>query len=292
MQESASEPEALFVAHLDLLERVIRFASRHQGMENEVEDFSSWVKLRLIEDDYRILRKFEGRCSVATYFFIVVQRLLCDYRNHLWGKWRPSADAQKLGPLAVRIEVLLRRDRLPHDEALQALRRSGETLGADDFDALAAQIPERRPQATFVDASESENDLAVSSEQIESDAESNERLTVAKAVGETLTMGLAALQADDLAILRLHFDGGASVAEIARILHLEQKPLYRRISGICNTLRDRLLDAGVDASKANEIIGRPETALDVGLRAVGNSQARPSLTIGSESNAEGSSHDE
>jgi RNA polymerase sigma factor (sigma-70 family) len=286
MQESASGPEALFVTHLDLLERVIRSACRPHGMEAEVEDFSSWVKVRFIEDDYRIIRMFEGRCSMATYFFIVVQRLLSDYRNHLWGKWRPSVEAQNLGPLALRIEILLSRDRLPPDEALRALRDSGATISAEDFDALAARIPKRRPRTTFVDASDAHNDLAVSAEQIESDAASDERSAVAEVVVEALRSGLAVLPAEDRAILRLHFDGGASVAEIARILHLEQKPLYRRIRRICNTLRDRLLDAGVDADKANEIIGRPDIALDVGLRAVGNSQARPSPMIGSEPDAE------
>jgi RNA polymerase sigma factor (sigma-70 family) len=286
MPESVSGPEALFVAHLDLLERVTRSACRRYGMDHERDDFTSYVKVRLIEDDYRILRKFEGRCSLATYLSVVVQRMLSDYRIHLWGKWHPSAEARRLGPLALRIEILVRRDRRPADEAFRLLRESGETISRRDFDSLAARLPEHRPPVRFVDPSDAENDLSVSAEQIESDAAADERSTVANAVVVALRSGLAAMPVEDLAILRLHFDGGVSVADIARTLRLERKPLYRRIRRICNTLRDRFLAAGIDATRANEIIGRPEIALEVGLRAVGNSPACPSPNAGSEPDAE------
>jgi RNA polymerase sigma factor (sigma-70 family) len=287
MQEPVSEPEALFVAHLDLLERVIQSACRHQDVSFETSDFSSYVKVRLIEDDYRILRQFEGRCSLATYYVIVVRRMLSDYRIHLWGKWHPSAEARRLGPLALRVEVLLRRDRRPPDEAFQILAQSGHRLSRAEFDALAARIPMRQQRALFVAPEDVEGALAVSSEQIELDASSDERSTIAEAATDALRTGLADLPAADLAILRLHFDGGASVAEIARLLGLEQKPLYRRIRTICDGLRHRLVAAGVDAGRANEIIGRPDTVLEVGLRAVGNSPACPSANAGREMGAEG-----
>jgi RNA polymerase sigma factor (sigma-70 family) len=286
MPEPVSGPEALFIAHLDLLERVIRSACRRHAMDHEADDFGSYVKVRLIEDDYGILRKFEGRCSLATYLSIVVQRMLADYRIHLWGKWHPSAAAQRLGRQALRIEMLIRRDRRPPDEAFRLLGDAGETISRGEFDALLAQLPERRPRVRFIDPADAENDLAISSDAIESDVGARERSTLANTVAEALRRGLVAMPAEDKTILRLHFDGGLTVAEVARTLRIEQKPLYRRIRRICDSLRDRLLAAGIDAARANEIIGHPEIALEVGLRAVGMSPVRPSPDRGAEPDVE------
>src|SRR4029453_14108130 len=46
--------------------------------------------LRLVEDDYDVLRRFQARSSLPTYVTVVIQRLFLDYRNRLWGKWRPD----------------------------------------------------------------------------------------------------------------------------------------------------------------------------------------------------------
>jgi RNA polymerase sigma factor for flagellar operon FliA len=40
----------------------------------EADDFASHPKLKLIEDDYAILRKFQGRSSLRTYLTVVIER--------------------------------------------------------------------------------------------------------------------------------------------------------------------------------------------------------------------------
>src|SRR5256885_9925743 len=52
------------------------FRSRAFLSGADAEDFGSFVKLKLIENDYAALRKFEHRCSFAAYISVVVQRLL------------------------------------------------------------------------------------------------------------------------------------------------------------------------------------------------------------------------
>ena len=109
--EASIPPDQLFLKSLPLIEKLIAFASRRSRFGREDgEDFSSWVKVKLIENDYGVLRQFKGGCNLSTYLSVVVQRLAQDYRNHLWSKWRPSAEAIRLGPLAVRLEQLLVRD--------------------------------------------------------------------------------------------------------------------------------------------------------------------------------------
>lgn len=270
------EREDLLVANLPLIDRLIGSACRHQNLKPEdIEDFSSWVKLKLVEDDYAVLAKFGGRCALSTYLAIVIQRCLSDFRNHLWGKWRPSSRSERLGPLAVRIETLIRRDSHPPDEAFRMLISRGEIITRGDFDAIVAALPERRQRLRAVDVFDVEDELAVSPSHVEAAAERDDRSAAATIITAALSDALAGLLPEDRTILRLHFDGGLTIAEIARSLQLEQKPLYRRIKTICDRLRDRLLEAGINSSRVDEIIGQPDVLLDFGLRG-GNLGSRPS----------------
>src|ERR1019366_2147799 len=101
---------------------VISFVSaRHHLPGVEADDFASHVKLRLIEDDYAILRKFQRRSSLRTYLTVVIQRMFLDYRISAWGKWRPSAEAKRAGAVAVQLEQLMGRDGYRFGEACELL---------------------------------------------------------------------------------------------------------------------------------------------------------------------------
>src|SRR6202008_4136539 len=104
-------------------------ARRHQLSADEADELGSSVRLKLVENDYEVLRKFEGRSQLRTYLTTVVKRHFLDDRNARWGKWRPSAQARRLGPVAVLLDQFLTRDRLPFEEAVQAIEaRHGATI--------------------------------------------------------------------------------------------------------------------------------------------------------------------
>src|SRR5215470_20195503 len=96
---SAMSREQLFLSELALIERVIAWVSARRCLWGaDAEDFASTVKLRLIENDYEVLGRFEGRSSLKTYLTAVVTRMYLDYQVQRFGKWRPSAEARRLGP--------------------------------------------------------------------------------------------------------------------------------------------------------------------------------------------------
>ena len=98
---------------LALLDSVVWAVTRSRRMSPEdAEDFGQSVHLRLAERDYDIFRRFTGRSSLRTYLFVVVHRMLLDWQNHALGKWRPSAAAIRLGPVAVNLERLIDRDQI------------------------------------------------------------------------------------------------------------------------------------------------------------------------------------
>ena len=137
--------QRLLVDHLSVVDQIVRTTGRRRHLAApELEDFSSFVRLRLIENDYAILRKFQNRSSIWTYLSAVIERLSLDYCADKWGRWRPSAMAERLGPAAVVLERLVSRDGHTLEEALEIIR-SSHTFGLTKADLLKiwAQLPLR-----------------------------------------------------------------------------------------------------------------------------------------------------
>jgi DNA-directed RNA polymerase specialized sigma24 family protein len=76
----------------------------------------------LIENDYAILRQFEGRSSLSTFLVVVIQRLLIGERTRRTGRWHPSRETESLGAAGIALERIVRRERRTIDEALPILQ--------------------------------------------------------------------------------------------------------------------------------------------------------------------------
>ena len=100
------DPEKLLLESLNDLERIAAFACRRSGFQPaDTEDFASFVKLKLIENDYAILRKFEGRSAFRTWLTIVVFRnsggVMITPRRTLMAKartWRGTSGSAAVQP--------------------------------------------------------------------------------------------------------------------------------------------------------------------------------------------------
>ena len=136
------------MSNLGLIDRVVAFACRrYQLNTDDAEEFVSIVNVKLIDDDYAVLRAWEQRSSFKTYISIVVQRVALDYRIQTWGKWRASAEAKRLGELAEEVERLLLRDDRSLDEVLVALVQKHPHLTRESLRELADRFPVRSPTA-------------------------------------------------------------------------------------------------------------------------------------------------
>src|SRR5262245_15391764 len=121
--EAPADVKSLLLSAIPEIDRAVRVVARRYGLSAEdAEDLASDVRVRLIDDDYAALRRFDGRSSLRTYLVTIVHRLLLDDRRRRWGRWRPSAEALHGGPAAVRIEELLYRDGLGLEEAIETVR--------------------------------------------------------------------------------------------------------------------------------------------------------------------------
>jgi RNA polymerase sigma factor for flagellar operon FliA len=243
-----ADPAQAFVDHLPTIERVIGIIARRHGLgSTDADDFASWARTRIIDSDYAVFRKYAGRSSIPTYLGVVLGNLFHDYRNTVWGRWRPSAMALRSGPVAVRLEELLYRDGHTLREAIEVLRSAGVPLSDLEIGQLANRLPARQSMSE------------VSLEALDG--------TAAAAVGmarpgvgdddfAVLRAALAELPSEDRVIMRMRFWDDVSVADIARTLGLEQKPLYRRIDAIEAQLRALLTARGFDRERARDILFR------------------------------------
>ena len=269
-----SNIEAMFAASLEVVESVTRYVcQRHRLLAVEAQDFGSDVKAKLIENDYEAFRKFQQRSSLRTYLTIVIQRTYLDYRNHVWGKWRPSAEARRLGDVALRLETLIVRDGFSFDQACEHLR-TNEGVAATDSELVAifVRLPLRTRRATVDDEGQ---EIADPTSQIEDQVLFKERQAAARRILDALTNAVRALGDQDRLILRLRFQDGLAIANIARALHLEQKPLYRRFEALLHQLRQALEAGGIDAAEARDIVSRMEVDISLALR--GGMEARASI---------------
>jgi len=252
----------------------VAFACRRYRLDaDDAEEFASVAKLRLVEDDYAVLRAYEWRSSFTTFIGVVVQRMALDYRIHAWGKWHASAEAKRLGALAVELEQILHRDGRTLDEALTILGPKHDGVTRESLEALAGRLPRRAARRRDVELEEAASVAVVRPAEVEEPTFAAERRRESERVSSLISTLIARLPDDERLILQLRFEGGMSVAEIARALALDQKLTYRRIDRCMRDIRKELVQSGIEGRAVLDLIGRDEELLQFPF---GNPISRPS----------------
>jgi len=250
----AEHPERLLLEQLDWIERVGASICRRNGvLSDEASEFVSAVRLRLIEDDYAVMRKFRGESSIRTFLAVVIASFFHDYRVAKWGRWRPSAEARRAGRVAIRLEALIMRDHHSLVEAGEMLRSAGETTLTDrELGQLLMRLPRRtgRPVEVGSDFLDWAADPSAPAEIPEADEMDAARSVALRALDQAISR----LPNEDQVILRLRYWEGLGVADIARALCLPQKPLYRRLDQATSTLKDYLAANGISQIAVREIL--------------------------------------
>jgi RNA polymerase sigma factor for flagellar operon FliA len=252
------KPEDLFLQNLDLIDRIAAFVSRRNHVPPcEAEDFNSHVRFKLIEGNYAIIRKFEGRSTFATYLTTVIQRLYFQYRVQMWGKWRPSAEAKRIGDKGIAVERLLTRDGYTYGEVIEML-----TTGATpaftrrEIEAIHARLPLRQPRPVLV-AEAASRDVP-GRELPDAGLFGAERQHVAREAYALLDRAFGDLSNEERMILRMRYASSLKVPEIATALSLDTKKLYKRIEKMLVSLRGMLERAGIDRRVVDDILNVDE----------------------------------
>ncbi len=268
-------PGDLFRANLPLIDRTIdRVCRRSRLFGPDAEDFASEVRIALMADDYAVLRKWEQRSSLATFLTVVVQRMLADRRVRAYGRWHTSAEAQRLGDAAVVLERLLRRDRRTVEEAIPLVRAIDPSLTRADIEAMARRLPDRVDRPRPVDVEDVGEHVFVADDGADVGAIVHERQRLSAAASRAIRQAMEEMDPEDRTILHFHYGASMTLADISRALRLPQRPLYRRIERLHETLRKALIRSGIQEDAIADLIGTPENEMDFGWK---NGSAIPSL---------------
>lgn len=260
-----SEPSELLLQNLTALQQIITAVCRRKGMKpDDIEEFSGVVRLRLVENDYAVIRAYQGRSSFKTYLASVVPRMLIDHQRHEWGKWRDSAGAERLGDVAVELERLLHRDGRTLDEAVAVVSARHPELTRAEFVELASQLAPRNRRTVV--ALEEAGDLGFN------ETDRAENADTAARISRIVIAFIAGLPRDEQLVFKLRFDSAMSVTEISRSLRLEYGPLWRRLQKRFRQLRQQLEGAGVGTADIEKLVGS-DVLLDFQLK---NCALRPS----------------
>jgi RNA polymerase sigma factor (sigma-70 family) len=233
-------PPAPSADALTIVDQVARSLARSRRLStHDADDFVQSVHLRMAERGYRVLAEFEGRSSLRTYLTVVVQRLLIDWQNHEYGKWRPCKAAERLGDVGVQLDRLLNREGHTLEEAVGLLAGTTGTPEAA-LRAMAARVP-RRARRRTVPLDALPDHLLPFVDPIADAERRRARAAVRAAVANVLRR----LSHDDASLLRARFSGRLTVATVAEQRREDSRAVYRRLDRIKKTVRRQMLEVGV-----------------------------------------------
>ena len=256
-------PEWL-VENLAVIERATAAVCAHASLRGaDAEDFASMVKVALLDNDCAILRKWEGRSSLATYLTIVIRRMLIDHQRGD-GRFYASTEAQRRGEAAVLLERLVARDQHTMEDALVLVRARHPELTAAQLDEIARSLPCRRPRPRLVPIGDDDVERFAAKDATDERLRAIDRARRAEAASGAVRRAMASMNAEDRLILRLRFEREQSIADIARTLGVPQRPLYRRVESLLATLRGALEREGLDATQVTDLIGAEELDFSLG----------------------------
>lgn len=258
--------QRLLIDHLDLISQIVRTVGRRRHLSvAEREDFAGFVHLRLIENDYAILRKFQNRSSLWTYLAAVIERLSLDFCTEKWGRWRPSAMAERIGPIAVVFERLVTRDSHTVEEAIEILRTHHDAdLTYEQLRDMWQQLPSR---VRVTEVGEEAAEGLTSDDTAEARIEDAAREAEVARLQRALQAAFDRIAPQDRVLIALRFDQDLSIVEIAQLTGSSVPTLHRRLDKSVKQLRAALTEAGFDPRDVRNLIGHPSIALSPLLRA-------------------------
>ena len=258
--------QRLLLDHLDLVDQIVRTTGRRRHLSpTEREDFASFVRLRLVEDDYAILRKFQNRSTLWTYLAAVIERMSLDFCAEKWGRWRPSAMAERLGPIAVTLERLVTRDSHTIEEAMEIVRTNhdvGKTYA--ELRRIWDQLPVR---VRTTEVGEEAAAAVSSGDTSEIEVEDSDRQKRIERLQRALATAFDQIAAQDRVLIALRFDQDLSMVEIAKLTGSSVPTLHRRLDKSVKQLRQALSADGFDPREVAGLIGHHSIALSPLLRA-------------------------
>ncbi len=255
--------EDRFLEALPVIERAISYTcSRNGAFADDADEFAAHAKLKFVEDDYRILGAYQGKSALSTYVTTVTLNLFRDWRISRWGKWRPSASARRLGPVAVAFETLHFRDGFSIQESIETLRSRRIALEESDVERFVSDLPPRYGRRFVSDDALQARAGTVDTEEAAREAEN---AATGEHTRDALERSFEALSPEERFVLKAFFGEGLKLVDIARTMGVPQEAIYPMKNKALGRLRLALEAEGVTWDSVQGALASPSFDLRVGF---------------------------
>ncbi len=260
--DSPRERQHAVAANYPSVERGIRTVSRRFALtDDQTDELRSQVWLKLLEQEGRVFRRFNGRSRLSTYLTKVIARIHLDGCRSASGRWRASAEARRTGKTALVLERLLMRDGLTFDEAYEVLKtnfRVAETR--EQLEALRLRLPVRAPRQVV-----GETALAlIPSRDPVLEASMSTDHSLDASIKRALHQSIRSLSLRDRRILILRFQHDWTAPQIAEHLGVTSKTVYRRLDQTLTNLRSSLTSLTGASGAPSPEVSRPPVRFRLG----------------------------
>src|SRR4029079_14249037 len=141
------------------------------------------------------------------------------YRVAQWGKWRPSAEAKRLGDKAITIERLLSRDGYTLGEGVNILNTpTGSQYTREEIEVIYIRLPIRHGRPVIV-SDEVVAETVATSDSADENVEKHERECAMRRAVAELDRLVESMEDQDRIILQMRFWQALKVPDIANRLH-------------------------------------------------------------------------
>ena len=251
--------EHVLTNNVDLIDHIVTSIARRRRLSAvDTDELRSATYLRLIDNDYALLRHFRGNSKLGTYLTVVIDRICIDFCAQRSGRRRPTAVARRLGPVAIALERMVFRDGFTFNEAAETLKACDVVSGTrtELYELLWRLWPgqlRRHQSYSLCDTEGWGNAETFTSREGE---EGLERIR------STLLQVVGSLSERNRTLLDLRFGRDLPISAIAALLHENNSVVRRQLQRLVTELKRQLRDADITASDVNQIVGHASLVLD------------------------------
>lgn len=228
--------------------------------DNETLELNNRVLDKLRENNFKILRKFQGKAKISTYITAVIARQAVDFLREKKGRKRTKERAAKHGQLGEVVYEKIIKAGQPVAHAYKEMQTEyGYGGSLQDIEVMLDKIKgSARPKGLETIPAGYQN--PDSGEIIVPDPhDTPEQLAIESGrmekIKETVAHIVAGLSGEERLILRMRFpidedEKPKEIDQIAKLLGTSKKAVYHRITRILKKCRDLSVHSGV---KGNDI---------------------------------------
>ena len=249
-------PTSLIERNIKHIEETIRsIYIRHAMDDEEAEEFAAYVKYRLVEDDYKIIRKFKGISHIKTYLYTVINRIFLDEKRKQKGRWRPSKKAQNIGEPAVKLEELIYKYNHTFDEAYEVLKTNYKlTLDKNEAYEMALKLKRKRAKDIKIEAEESLINIPSKGLRPDEALHKKKLIEIQGQIETTVDAMRQKLSAEERLILKMRFGDNFKVSEIAKVLMRNRNDIDKSIKSILREFKEGILRKGININDVMDVI--------------------------------------